>query len=181
MYDADTQWSHLAAVIHGGSDGIRLPGTGDLMWAKEAFSGSYYTPAQRRQRRWRWGILHSPCLFFHLSICRWHGFWNITQVCFRLSVVNFMCMLVVAIGKSLLIFSDVTEKSVKSLVGAVSVFCGLCINITCVSWHHKSSTTQMFAQQPVQLKIKKILKLGITGSLWGNAPNAGVFFALRGQ
>ena len=44
------------------------------------------------------------------SVCRRHGFLSISQVCFGISISNFICMLMVAIGKSLLIFSDVTFK-----------------------------------------------------------------------
>ena len=44
------------------------------------------------------------------SVCRRHGFRSISQVSFELSISNFICMLMVAIGRSLLIFSDVTFK-----------------------------------------------------------------------
>ena len=44
------------------------------------------------------------------SVCRRHGFRSISQVCFGISISNFTCMLMVAIGRSLLIFSDVTFK-----------------------------------------------------------------------
>ena len=64
-----------------------------------------YTPAQRS---WRGGILDSPCPSVRPSVCRRHGFRSISQVCFGISISNFICMLMVAIGKSLLIFSDVT-------------------------------------------------------------------------
>ena len=42
------------------------------------------------------------------SVCRRHGFRSISQVCFGISISNFICLLMVAIGRSLLIFSDVT-------------------------------------------------------------------------
>ena len=44
------------------------------------------------------------------SVCRRHGFRSISQVCFGISISNFICMFMVAIGRSLLIFSDVTFK-----------------------------------------------------------------------
>ena len=44
------------------------------------------------------------------SVCRRHGFRSISQVCFRISISNFICMLMVAIGRRLLIFSNVTFK-----------------------------------------------------------------------
>ena len=72
-------------------------------------SGNYYTPAQRS---WRGGILDSPCPSVcpsvRPSVCRRHGFRSISQVCFGISISNFICMLMVVIGRSLLIFSDVT-------------------------------------------------------------------------
>ena len=95
----------------------RQPSTTEQDWAW-LFSGSYstpnfdfYTPAQRS---WRGGILDSPCPSVRLSVCpsvcRRHGFRSISQVCFGISISNFICMLMVAIGRSLLIFSDVTFK-----------------------------------------------------------------------
>ena len=44
------------------------------------------------------------------GLCRWQGFRDVSQVCFRISISNFICMLMVVIGKSLLIFSEVTFK-----------------------------------------------------------------------
>ena len=49
-----------------------------------------------------------PCSVSRL--CRWHGFQSVSQVCFGISISNFICMLMVVIGRSLLIFSDVTFK-----------------------------------------------------------------------
>ena len=63
----------------------------------------FYTPAQRSWRGYT-GFTLSVCP----SVCRRHGFRSISQVCFVLS--NFIYMLMVAIGRSLLIFSDVTFK-----------------------------------------------------------------------
>ena len=71
----------------------------------------HYTPAQRS---WRGGILDSPCPSVcpsvRPSVCRRHGFRSISQVCFGISISNFICMLMVVIARSLLIFSDVTFK-----------------------------------------------------------------------
>ena len=44
------------------------------------------------------------------GLCRWQGFRDVSQVCFGISISNFICMLMVVIGKSLLIFSEVTFK-----------------------------------------------------------------------
>ena len=44
------------------------------------------------------------------SVSRWHGFGSVTQVCFGISVSNFMCMSFVAVGRSLTIVSYVAFK-----------------------------------------------------------------------
>ena len=44
------------------------------------------------------------------GLCRWHGFQSISQVCFGISILNFICMLELVIGSSLLIFSGVNFK-----------------------------------------------------------------------
>ena len=44
------------------------------------------------------------------SVCRRHVFRSVTQVCFGNSISNFICMLLMAMGRSLLIFSDATFK-----------------------------------------------------------------------
>ena len=66
------------------------------------------------QRSWKGGILVSPCPSVGLSVCpsvcRRHGFRSISEVCFGILISNFICMLMVAIGRSLLIFSNVTFK-----------------------------------------------------------------------
>ena len=49
-------------------------------------------------------------IFWVSGLCRWHGFQSVSQVCFGISISNFICMLMVVIGRSLLIFSDVTFK-----------------------------------------------------------------------
>ena len=56
------------------------------------------------------GFTLSVRLSVRPSVCRWHGFRSITQVCFGISISNFICILMVAISRSLLIFSDVTFK-----------------------------------------------------------------------
>ena len=77
----------------------------------------HYTPAQRSWRGWvYWIHLVRPSVRLSVrpsvrpSVCRRHGFRSISQVCFGISISNFICMLMVAIGRSLLIFSDVTSK-----------------------------------------------------------------------
>ena len=44
------------------------------------------------------------------GLCRQHGLGNETQVCFGISVSNFMCMSFVAVGKSLTIFSYIAFR-----------------------------------------------------------------------
>ena len=56
------------------------------------------------------GFTLSVCASVYLSICRWHGFRSVIQVCFAISISNFICILFVAVGRSLSIFSDITFK-----------------------------------------------------------------------
>ena len=71
-----------------------------------------YTPAQRSWRGVYWIHLVRPSVRMSVcpSVCRRHGFRSISQVSFGISISNFICILMVAIGRSLLIFSDVSFK-----------------------------------------------------------------------
>ena len=64
----------------------------------------FYTHAQRS-----WGGGGGGGIV-RTSVCRRHGFRSISQVSLGISISNFICMLMVAIGRSLLIFSDVIFK-----------------------------------------------------------------------
>ena len=60
-------------------------------------------------------VIFKKCLvaildFSVSGLCRWHGFRSVSQVCFGISITNFIYMLMVVIGRSLLIFSDITCK-----------------------------------------------------------------------
>ena len=67
-------------------------------------------PIDFQQRHFQNGRLAAILDFSVSGLCRWHGFQSISQVCFGISISNFICMLVLVIGNSLLIFSDVTFK-----------------------------------------------------------------------
>ena len=54
----------------------------------------------------------SVCSSVRPSVCRRHGFRSISQVCFGILISNFICILMVAIGSSLLIFSHISFKMV---------------------------------------------------------------------
>ena len=60
------------------------------------------------------GFIYDDAVNFTVDIrpfvCRRHGFRSISQVSCGISISNFICMLMVAIGRGLLIFSDVTFK-----------------------------------------------------------------------
>ena len=56
------------------------------------------------------GFTLSVRLSVRPSVCRRQGFRSISQVSFGISISYFICMLMVAIGRSLLIFSEVTFK-----------------------------------------------------------------------
>ena len=69
---------------------------------------SHYTPPNEVGGGVYWIHLVRPSVC--PSVCRRHGFRSISQVCFGISISNFICMLMVVICRSLLIFSNVTFK-----------------------------------------------------------------------
>ena len=75
------------------------------------------------------------------GLCRWQGFWDVSQACFGISISNFICMLMVVIGKSLLIFSEVTFKMAAWWPYWIFWFpdsnFSLALNINCkLKWHN---------------------------------------------
>ena len=72
--------------------------------------GIYLYPRPTKLEGGYTGFTLSVCPSVRPSVCRRHGFRSISQVCFGISISNFICMLMVAIGRSLLIFSNVTFK-----------------------------------------------------------------------
>ena len=49
--------------------------------------------------------------YFSVSgLCRRHGFWSLSQFCFGVSISNLICILMVVIGRSLLLLSDIISK-----------------------------------------------------------------------
>ena len=67
-------------------------------------------PIDFQQHHFQNGRLAAILDFSVSGLCRWHGFLSISQVCFGISISNFICMLVLVICNSLLIFSEVTFK-----------------------------------------------------------------------
>ena len=67
-------------------------------------------PIDFQQCRFQNGRLAAILDFVISGLCRWRAFWNVTQACFGISISNFMCMLFVSLGRSLLIFRDVPFK-----------------------------------------------------------------------
>ena len=57
----------------------------------------------------QWPHFLNGCLvaILDFSVSGWHGFGSVTQVCFGISVSNFMCISFVAVGRSLTIVSYV--------------------------------------------------------------------------
>ena len=76
-----------------------------VSWRNHNFFLNYHNPAQQS---WWWIYwIH----LVHPSASRRHVFRSVTQVCFGISISNFICMFsVVAKGLSLFIFSDVMFK-----------------------------------------------------------------------
>ena len=87
------------------------------------------------------------------GLCRWHGFWSVSQVCFRISISNFTCMLMVVIGRSLLIFSAVTFKMTAWWPYWIFWFpdsnFSLALNINSkLKWHN----TYIYGQKPIDFQ-----------------------------
>ena len=84
----------------------RFPGCkSSLLWNFN-FKLHMHVDGGHRQKPidFQWGQIQNGRLVAILD------FWSISQVCFGISISNFICMLMVAIGRSLLIFSDVAFK-----------------------------------------------------------------------
>ena len=63
-----------------------------------------------QQRHFQNGRLAAILDFSVSGLYRWQGFRDVSQVFFGIIISNFICMLMMVIGKSLLIFSEVTFK-----------------------------------------------------------------------
>ena len=94
-----------------------------------------------QQRHFQNGRLEAILDFSVSGLCRWQGFRDVSQVCFGISISNFICMLMVVIGKSLLIFSEVTSKMAAWWPYWIFLFpdsnFSLALNINCkLKWHN---------------------------------------------
>ena len=67
-------------------------------------------PIDFQQRHFQNDHLAAILDFSVSGLCRWHGFWSVSQICFGISISNFICMLMLVIVRSLLTFSNVTFK-----------------------------------------------------------------------
>ena len=72
--------------------------------------GHRQKPIDFQRRHFQNGRLAAILDFTVSALRRWHGFQSVSQVCFGISISNVKCILMVVIGRSLLIFSDVTFK-----------------------------------------------------------------------
>ena len=106
-----THWSVILVLISHYFPLINTKIT--LSWAHKQFAARVHIllyPRPTKLEGGYTGFTLSVCPSVRPSVCRRHGFRSISQVCFGISISNFICMLMVAIGRSLLIFSDVTFK-----------------------------------------------------------------------
>ena len=92
----------------------RFPGCkSSLLWNFN-FKLHMHVDGGHRQKPidFQWPPFLNGCLvaILNFSVSGWHGFGGITQVCFGISVSNFMCMSFVAVGRSLTIVSYVAFK-----------------------------------------------------------------------
>ena len=71
-----------------------------------------WEPIDFQLRHFQNGRLAAILDFSISGLSRWHGFWSVSQVCFGISISNFVCMSMMVIGRSLSIFSNVTVQMV---------------------------------------------------------------------
>ena len=67
-------------------------------------------PIDFQQRHFENGRLAAILDFSVSGLCGWHGFRSVSQVCFKISILNFIYILIVVIDRNPLIFSDVSFK-----------------------------------------------------------------------
>ena len=98
------------------------------------------------------------------GLCRRHGFRSISQVCFGISIQNFICMLMVVIGRSLLIF-NVTFKMAVWWPYWIFWFpdfnFSLAVNINSkLQWHN---TENIYGQEPIDFQRRYFQNFGCFG------------------
>ena len=101
----------------------------------------------------------SVCPSVRPSVCRRHGFRSISQVCFGISISNFICMLMVAIGRSLLIFSDVTFKMAAWRPYWIFLVSGLTLLWLWISTLNFGGTILMYMGRSLLIFSKVIFKM----------------------
>ena len=114
------------------------------------------TPPNKVRGRVYWIHLVGPTvrLSVHPSVCRRHGFRSISQVCFGISLSNSICMLMVVIGRSLLIFSDITFMAVWQpywIFGFSDSNFTLALNINSKLQRHN---TYVYGYEPIDFQLR---------------------------
>ena len=123
-----------------------------IYWKFHLQNGShFYTPPNKVGRGVYW--IHLVRLSVCPSVCRRHGFWSVTQVCFGISISNFICMLFVAMGRSLMIFRDVTFKMAAWRPSWIFLFPDSNINLALdikskLQWH----ITCVYGMEPIDFQ-----------------------------
>ena len=121
-----------------------------------------------------WGVYwnHLVRLAVCPSVCRRHGFRSVTQICVGISIWNFISMLLVAMSRSLLIFSDVTFKMAAWWPSGIFRFLdpnfSLALNIKS---KHKCHITCVYGKEPIDfqqchfqnVRLAAILGFAISG------------------
>ena len=103
------QNGHLVAILDFFIFGLTLL----WLWISTPnFSGKVLMYMGNSLTDFQWPRFLNGCLvaILDFSVSGWHGFGSVTQVCFGISVSNFMCMSFVVVGRSLTIVSYVTFK-----------------------------------------------------------------------
>ena len=114
-----------------------------------------WEPIDVQLRHFQNGRLAAILDFSVYGLCRRHGFRSVSQICFGISISNFICILMVVIGRSLFIFSDVTFKMAACEPYWISWFpdsnFSLALNMNS---KHQWPNTCVYEQEPVASRFR---------------------------
>ena len=112
----------------------------------------------------QWPHFLNGCLvaILDFSVSGLHGFSSVTQICFGISVSNFMCMSLVAVGRSLTIVSYVllsTHCPLPPLLwgGGILVDHWSAISSYVLIWVLPSRSSKSYDQDPFHFRLSRVI------------------------
>ena len=149
--------SHLVSCIHSNTSDYEL--LGEIEANPLVYGYWFLYPRPTKLEGGYTGFTLSVCPSVRPSVCRRHGFRSISQVCSGISISNFICMLMVAIGRSLLIFSDVTFKMAAWRPYCIFWFPDSNFTLVWISTSNFSSTILMYMGRSLLIFSNVIFKM----------------------